>query len=176
MANNFIMNKRAPTQYPRRTQQQWLLAKERACTRFADGQSLQAVAEALHVSYEAVRVWRHKWQQGGVEAACAQKPLGALSRLSPEQLAQLEQALLDGPSAAGYQTELWTLARIAVLIKQRFGVSYHPSHVFRVLQAMNWSCQKPTRQAKERNEAAIQKWVNEDWPRIKKGLKSTARP
>ncbi len=121
-------------------------------------------------------VWRHKWQQGGVEAACAKKPLGAPPRLSHEQLAQLEQALLDGPSAARYQTELWTLARIAALIKKLSGVSYHPSHVLRVLQAMNWNCQKPTRQAKERNEAAIHKWLNEDWPRIEKGLKPTARP
>jgi transposase len=170
------MRKRAPTQYPGRNQQQWRVAKEQACARFDEGHSVQAVADALHVSYEAVRVWRHKWQQGGVEAACAQKPLGAPPRLSREQLAQLEQALLDGPAACGYHTELWTLARIAALIKKLFAVSYHPSHVFRVLQAMNWSCQKPTRQANERNEAAIRKWLDEDWPRIKKGPKPTARP
>ena len=149
--------------------------KEDACERFAQGESIRLISEALHVSYEAVRVWRQKWQEGGVEAACAQKPLGAPRRLSQAQLAELEQALLDGPAAFGYQTELWTLARIAALIKKLFSVSYHPSHVYRVLQAMNWSCQKPTRQAKERNEAAIEKWLTEDWPRIKKGLKPTAR-
>jgi len=151
------------------------VAKEQACRRFDEGHSVRAVADALHVSYEAVRVWQRRWQQGGVEAACAQKPLGAPPRLCQEQLAQLEQALLDGPAACGYQTELWTLARIAALIKKRFGVSYHPSHVFRVLQAMKWSCQKPTRQAKERNEAAIHRWLHEDWPRIKKGPRPTAR-
>ena len=151
------------------------MAKEQACRRFDEGHSVRAVADALHVSYEAVRVWQRRWQQGGVEAACAQKPLGAPPRLCQEQLAQLEQALLDGPAACGYQTELWTLARIAALIKKRFGVSYHPSHVFRVLQAMKWSCQKPTRQAKERNEAAIHRWLHEDWPRIKKGPRPTAR-
>jgi len=170
------MRKRAPTSYPKRTPQQWREVKEQACSRFANGEPLDDIASILHVSYEAVRVWRHKWEQGGVEAACAQAPLGAKPRLSPQQLVALGDALLLGPAPWGYQTELWTLERIAALIRQLFGVSYHPSHVFRVLRAMGWSCQKPTRQAKERNEAAIHKWLHEDWPRIKKGLKPTARP
>lgn len=163
------MRKRAPTHYPRRSQQQWRVAKEQACTRFAAGQSIQAVADALHVSYEAVRVWFHKWQQGGAEAACAQAPLGAKPKLSPEQLDQLERALLEGPVRWGHQTQLWTLARIADLIYKLFGVRYHPSHVFKLLGRMGWSCQRPTRQAKERDEAAIAQWLREDWPRIKKG-------
>ena len=129
------------------------------------------VAEAQHVSYEAVRVWFHKWQAGGAEAACAQQPLGARPRLSKEQLAELEAALLAGPSHWGHKTELWTLARIADLVHKLFGVRYHPSHVFKLLRGMGWSCQRPTRQAKERDEAAIEQWLREDWPRVKKGHK-----
>ena len=170
------MRKRTPTTYPKRTQQQWRVAKEQACRMFAEGRSIQAVADVLHVSYEAVRVWHHKWTQGGVQAACAQKPLGAPPKLSEEQLTRLEEALLDGPATWGYKTELWTLERIAVLIKKLFGVAYHPSHVFRVLRAMGWSCQKPTRQAHERDEAAIARWLKDDWPRIKRGPNATARP
>jgi transposase len=168
------MTKRAPTSYPKRTSQQWREIKAQACSRFARGESIDDIAAALHVSYEAVRVCRRKWEQGGVEAACAQAPLGAKSRLSQEQLAQLGDALLLGPAHWGYQTELWTLERMAALIKQLFGVAYHPSHVFKVLRGMGWSCQKPTRQAKERDEEAIARWLAEDWPRIKKGLNATA--
>jgi len=170
------MGTRAPTQYPKRTPQQWRVVKERACRRFAEGQRLQAVADALHVSHEAVRVWFHKWQQGGVEAACAQAPRGAKPRLSPEQLGQLERALREGPVRWGHQTQLWTLARIADLIYRLSGVRYHPSHVFKLLGRMGWSCQRPTRQAKERDEAAIERWLRQDWPRIKKGHKPTAPP
>jgi len=165
------METRARTQYPKRSQEQWRALKEDAVARFAEGQSIGAVAEAWHVSYEAVRVWLHKWQQGGAEAACGQAPLGAKPRLSREQLDQLEAALLQGPVRWGYKTELWTLARIAALIHQLFGVRYHPSHVFKLLRGMGWSCQRPTRQAKERNEAAVEQWLREDWPRIKKGHK-----
>lgn len=167
------MTKRARTHYPRRSPEQWRRLKGEAGRRFAEGQRLRAIAEALHVSYEAVRVWFHKWREGGSEAVCAQKPLGAKARVSPEQLAQLETALLEGPSHWGYQTELWTLTRIAALIEKLFNVRYHPSHVFKILQGLGWSCQKPRRQAKERQEAVIQQWLREDWPRIKKGQKST---
>ena len=170
------MGTRAPTQYPKRTPQQWRVVKERACRRFAEGQRLQAVADALHVSHEAVRIWFHKWQQGGAEAACAQAPRGARPRLSPEQLGQLERALREGPVRWGHQTQLWTLARIADLIYRLSGVRYHPSHVFKLLGRMGWSCQRPTRQAKERDEAAIERWLRQDWPRIKKGHKPTAPP
>jgi transposase len=162
------MNKRKPTLYPRRSPQQWLQVKQIAVARFAEGQKIAAIAAELHVSYEAVRVWYHKWQAGGSEAVVTQQPQGAKARLTQQQLAELEAALLEGPSHWGYQTELWTLERIAALIRKLFGVKYHPSHVFKVLRAMNWSCQKPTRQAKERDEAAIARWLAVDWPRIKR--------
>jgi len=32
---------------------------------------------------------------------------------------------------------------------------------------LGWSPQRPIRQAKERDQAAVQRWVDEDWPRIK---------
>ncbi|MFH1417667.1 MAG: IS630 family transposase [Planctomycetota bacterium] len=37
---------------------------------------------------------------------------------------------------------------------------------------MDWSCQKPERRARERNEEAIARWRKQDWPRIKKARRS----
>jgi hypothetical protein len=33
---------------------------------------------------------------------------------------------------------------------------------------MGWSCQKPEKRARERDEEAIAGWRQMDWPRIKK--------
>ena len=156
------MRKRARSQYPKRTPEQWLSLKEDAVARFGEGHSVRAVAEALNGSNEAVRVWFKKWQQGGAEAVCVQKPYGPKPRLSAEQLEQLQDALLRGPTHWGYKTQLWTLERITKLIAKLFNVQYHPSHVFKILRGVGWSCQRPTRQAKERNEAAIEQWLAED--------------
>jgi transposase len=84
--------------------------------------------------------------------------------------------LLQGPRRHGYRTELWTLARVADLIAAKFGVRYHPSAVWHILRAMGWSCQKPERRARERDELAIQRWRQDDWPRIKKRPKNRPKP
>jgi transposase len=57
---------------------------------------------------------------------------------------------------------------VARLIEEHFGVSYHPGHVWRVMRLAGWSCQKPVRRAVERDEAAIEQWKKQKWPRIKK--------
>src|SRR6266511_2921029 len=60
----------------------------------------------------------------------------------------------------------WTLARIAEVIERTTGVAHHPGHVWRILKAMRWSLQRPARKAVERNEAAIARWVADEWLRI----------
>src|SRR5712692_9942775 len=93
---------------------------------------------------------------------------GRPSRLSPGEKAKLVTLLGHGPLRAGYRTDLWTLPRVAALIRQQFGVRYHPAHVWKVLTGLGWSCQKPERRAVERDEPAIARWKRSAWPRIKK--------
>jgi transposase len=76
--------------------------------------------------------------------------------------------LLKGAQAAGFDTDLWTCPRVAELVQRRFGVEYHVDHVGRLLHDLGWSPQLPTRHSVERDEAAIQRWVHETWPRVKK--------
>lgn len=47
------------------------------------------------------------------------------------------------------------LPPVTELIHQQFGVRYHLAHVWKVLTALGWSCQKPERPAIERDEVAI---------------------
>jgi len=76
--------------------------------------------------------------------------------------------LLKGAQAAGFATDLWTCPRVAEHIQRTFGVGYHVDHVCRLLHGMNWSPQKPTRRAVERDEEGIAQWVRQVWPAIKK--------
>jgi len=93
---------------------------------------------------------------------------GRKPRLDRRQWAQVEAALLQGPAAHGFATTLWTLPRIAAVIARRTGVRYHPAHVWRILQGLQWSLQRPARQARERDEAAIGQWRRRRWPQVKK--------
>jgi transposase len=90
--------------------------------------------------------------------------------LKAAQQRRLLRVLLKGPLAHGYNTNVWTTARIAEVISSEFGVNYHRDHVGRLMHSLNWSHQKPEKRAVERNEAAIEQWKRKDWPRVKKTL------
>jgi len=96
------------------------------------------------------------------------KRTGRPPKLGPAQLRDLERALKRGPEAFGFATGLWTASRVRALIEYQSGVRYHEDHVWRILRKLNWSCQRPSGRALERDEQAIQQWKKYRWPRIKK--------
>ena len=126
------------------------------------------VARRVGVDRRSVRRWKAAARQGGREAVRARPTPGRPTKLSARVRGRLEAVLLRGAQTAGFPTDLWTCPRVADIIHRRFGVRYHVHHVGRLLRALGWSPQKPRRRAIERDEAAIQRWVKEEWPRIKK--------
>jgi transposase len=104
----------------------------------------------------------------------AQVHPGPAPKLSPKQQERLVVFLRQGPRKHGWTTELWTLPRIAELIARKFDIQYDQSGVWRLLRRLGWSCQKPERRARERDQEAIDRWRKNDWRRIKK--RSSRRP
>jgi transposase len=142
----------------------------RAADLFAQGRSQAKVARDLGVSRQAVSVWHTRFTEGGLDALRSRGPTGPDPKLSDVQLARVEQALLAGAMANGFDTDLWTLERVAVVITQLTGVRHHPGHVWSILRhRLGWTLQRPERRASERDEEAIARWVAHEWPRIKKG-------
>jgi transposase len=135
---------------------------------FGRGRSQAAVARELQVTRATAHRWYHAWQTEGRRALKAVGRAGRKPRLDRQQWARVEVALLKGPAAHGFATDLWTLPRIAGVIARLTGVRYHPAHVWRILRGLNWSLQRPTRQARERDEAAIRQWRRQRWPQVKK--------
>jgi transposase len=149
--------------------------RRRAVQLLESGRSLSAVARQVGATVSSVFRWRQAYQRKGAHGLDAKPIPGRPPRLSAAQRRRLVTLLGQGALHAGYRTELWTLPRVAELIRDEFGVRYHPAHVWKLLTALGWSCQKPERRAVERDEAAIARWKREDWPRIKK-RRSTGRP
>jgi transposase len=115
--------------------------------------------------------WRDAHKEGG-DKALEPKPVpGRPRKLSAKQRQKLDHLLNKGPTAFGYKTNLWTLERIAAVIRKKFRVCYHVSQVWRILRQMGYSCQKPERRARERDEQRMATWRKSDWPRIKKSPK-----
>lgn len=140
----------------------------RAAKLFEKQLSQAEIGRRLKVSREAVSQWHKAWQQQGREGLQSKGHPGQKAQLSVKQKKDIEKILLKGPIAAGYATDVWTLERIAVLIKKVAARHYHPGHVWYILTGMGWSCQKPKTRAKQRREKAIRRWLRQTWPDIKK--------
>lgn len=142
--------------------------RRRALALLDEGLSLNEVGRRIGCNASSVMRWRDAHQRGGPEALQVRFSPGRPRKLRPAQRDRLVQLLLQGPLAHGYRTNLWTTARIAQLIQREFGVSYHRDHIGRLMESLGWSHQKPERRAVERDEEAIERWKQRDWPRIKK--------
>jgi transposase len=139
--------------------------RRRAVELVKQGESPTVVARILGVRTPSLHRWRRMAQQPhGLDA----RPIpGPTPRLSDYHLRKLERLLRQGATKHGWPNELWTADRVARLIRQRFGVSFHPEHVRKILkQRLGWTSQKPRRKARERDDKEVERWLGDELPRI----------
>ena len=140
------------------------------------GASDREVAQRFRVTRMSANRWRRALAAGGRAALASKGPGGGPCKLSPAQVGELEAVLEAGPPAWGWdEDQCWTLARIAEVVRSRFGVTYTLAGLDLLLHRIEWSVQVPARQAAERNEERIAAWKQETWPVIK-GRRRTWAP
>lgn len=139
-----------------------------AARMFASDKSTHEISTTLGVDDQTVRAWRRAWRKKGSDGLLAVAHPGPPSRLTPEQQQQLVLMLAKEPAHYGYGKHLWTTPLIADLIEKTFKVTYHSDYVGTLLHALGFSCQRPMRRARERNEPRIETWKHEFWPELLK--------
>jgi len=132
------------------------------------GRTQKEVAEIFSVSRQAVNGWVQTYRKGGKRALKAGRrgrPKGG--SLEPWQVAQTARTVMDRkPEQIPLPFCLWTREAVATLIEKRYGVRLSIWTVGRYLARWGFTPQKPVRRAFEQNPQAVQKWLNEDYPKI----------
>src|SRR5437763_8387598 len=139
--------------------------RRRAVGLVDQGESPSIVARILGVHETSVHRWR---RLARTPAGLDPKPQpGPTPRLSDYHLRKLERFLLQGAHKHGWPNRLWTAARVATLIRRRFGVDYHPEHVRKILKRrLNWTSQKTQTKASERNDKEVERWLDDEFTSI----------
>ncbi len=133
------------------------------------GWAHRAIAGALGVTEGAVSQWMKRVRDGGGGEALRHRPVpGGQPTLSPAQLAELPGLLQRGAEYYGSYGQVWTGPRVVTLIRRHCHVGYPPAAISRVLRRIGWTVQTPRVKASQRDEAAIARWYDEDWPALKK--------
>lgn len=78
------------------------------------GKTPTEAAKAVGVARQTAYTWKARLEEDGIEALRAMAT-GRPAQLEANQLDGLRAALLQGPLAHGFGTELWTLKRVRTL-------------------------------------------------------------
>ena len=111
------------------------------------GLSQAEVARRLGVHRQSVIRWARQLDKSGPSGLKKAARAGRKPKLGSADLDKIAAVLKRGPQAAGYDMGTWTAPRVAKLIEQLCGVSYHPAHVWRILAKLGWSLSRPVAQA-----------------------------
>ena len=145
--------------------------RRQAVVLFGKGMSRIEIAPLVGAHRNTVGRWIRDWQAGGVKVlkpAKPGRPKGSGRRLSPEQEARTSRAIVDRcPDQMKLPFALWTRAAVRDYIAQAHGMALPIRTVGWYLQRWGFTPQKPIRRAYERNEAAVRRWMEEQYPTIK---------
>ena len=139
----------------------------RAAELLGRGKGVHETARLVGASPSWVSRRNKALRRRGADGLAATPHPGPRPRLNGTQKRSLAALLRKGAVAAGCPNDLWTCRRVRDLIVRTFGVRYDFNHVGRVLHGLGLSVQKPEARARERDDAAIERWRKKDWPRIK---------
>ncbi len=143
--------------------------RERVVRAVTAGMSITEAARVFGVSRQSVHVWMRRWRRGGARALRS-RPRGRPARiqLAPHQAATTVRLIRDRcPDQVKLPFALWTREAVRDLIAQRWGVTLSVWTVGRYLRRWGFSPQTPLRRAYERDPEAVQRWLEEEYPRIR---------
>lgn len=97
------------------------------------------IARRLGTTPQTVCLWVRQAKAGGPDALKARPHPGRPCKLDARQRRALVARLLKGAVASGFATDLWTCPRIARLIADRYGVSYHVAAIPHLMAGLGFS-------------------------------------
>ena len=147
--------------------------RERAVRSVQGGERPTAVARALRIKNRTIFSWLTQYRQGGWGALKAKPLAGRPLKLDNKKLKWIyDMVTQKNPLQFKCEFALWTREMIAQLSLDKFKIKLSVHSVGRLLSQLGITCQKPLHRAMERDAATVQKWLKQEYPKIKKMAKS----
>jgi transposase len=142
--------------------------RERAVRSVQDGESPEVVAGVLGINRSTIYSWLAQYRRGGWGALKAKPLFGRPPKLDGKKLKWIYNTVTQkNPLQLKFTFALWTREMVATLIKGKFNISFSLVSIGRLLAQLGITCQKPLHRALERDEALVQQWLKQKFPRIK---------
>lgn len=130
---------------------------------------MKSVAATLGVRPGTVSDWRTVWRRGGLRALRRRKSAGRPRKLDCTRYgAEILRIVMKPATEFGFESPLWSCRRIRDVLRRELTLALSVPTVWRGLRRLKLSCQKPERRAIERDPARRKRWLEEEWPEIRR--------
>ena len=144
--------------------------RRRAIEALNNGFKQVEVSRLMSVPERTIRRWVAQMRSAGVKSLEPKRRgrrAGEASALGVRQMKRIETMVLGKmPDQLRLPFYLWTREAVGDLIAREYGVSLCPASIGNYLKRWGMSPQKPVRRAYERNDEAIDRWLETDYPAI----------
>src|SRR5215470_2289646 len=142
--------------------------RERAVRSVQDGENPEVVARVMGINRSTIYGWLAQYRRGGWGALKAKPLFGRPRKLDGKKLKWVYDTVTQkNPLQLKFAFALWTREMVAKLIKDRFNISLSVVSVGRLLAQLGITCQKPLHRALEHDEALVQQWLKQEYPKNK---------
>ncbi len=131
------------------------------------GWKVTKIAEAFGLHVKSVSRWFVKALKYGEKSLKSTRARGNSSKLSTEEILQILGFLKEDARNYKFPNPLWTCKQIQIIIKNKFDKYMSIPSIWELLKRLNLSPQKPRKIALEKDERLANKWLKEEWPKIK---------
>jgi len=149
--------------------------RKRAITLIKSGKKQKEVAEFFGIRTNTVSDWVSLYKQLGVKGLKDNRK-GPKSEdvklLSKKQEIEIQKMIIDTmPDQLKLSFSLWTRKAVKELVERELGVVLAINTMGDYLRSWGFSPQKPKKKAYEQCSKKVQKWLEEEYPAIKKKAK-----
>jgi transposase len=133
------------------------------------GESPELIARILGLHVSTIYKWRRLFESGGWKILQAKVISGRPHTFDSKDEEWLKNFLeSNNPQDLGFTVALWTRPIVKEVIEEYLGVHLSNTSVGKLLRRMGLSPQRPLSRAYEQNPEAVEQWIAEDFPAIRK--------
>lgn len=137
-----------------------------------DGERPGEVMRSFGLCRTTIYPWLREFEDKGWAALAESIAQGPEPKLTDQQRQRVKRWILGkDPRQYGLDFALWTRRIVQYLIQEKMGIELCLTSVGKLLASLEITPQKPLRRAYERDPKAIELWLNEIYPALKKRAK-----
>ena len=122
------------------------------------GNTLEEIASSLQKPKTTIHDWLRRLEDKGIEKRYDIKQSGKPSKLTKQQLDELEKVLDDSPQKQGVPFVLWTTKLVQYIIIKLFDVKYELWNVWKIVQTLHFSLKVPRPENRKSNKKLQEKF------------------